>query len=63
VLAALVPLALALAGDSYVVLEKALQNAQLALFGALASVGCALVLWFVVPFLARRRTSESGDEV
>lgn len=61
VLAALVPLALGLAGDFYVVLETALQNAQLALFGALASVGCALVLWFVVPLLARRRTSESRN--
>jgi hypothetical protein len=65
VLAALVPLALALAGDFYIVLERALQNAQLALFGALSSVGCALILWFVVPLLARRRTraSRPGHEV
>jgi hypothetical protein len=63
VLAALVPLALALAGDLYVVLEKALQNAQFALFGALATVGCALVLWFGVPLLARRRTRASHATV
>jgi hypothetical protein len=59
VLAALVPLALALAGDSYVVLEKTLQNVQLALFGAVATVVCALLLWFVAPLLARRRDRAS----
>jgi uncharacterized protein DUF6328 len=59
VLAALVPLSLALAGDFYVVLEEALQNAQLAFFGALASVGGALGLWFAVPLLTARRTRAS----
>jgi hypothetical protein len=37
------------------VLEKALQNAQLAFFAAVATLVCALVLWFGVPLLARRR--------
>jgi hypothetical protein len=55
VLAALPPLALGLAGDFYVVLEKALKSAQLAFFGAVAMVIGAFVLWFGVPLLARRR--------
>jgi hypothetical protein len=55
VLAALPPLALGLAGDFYVVLEKALQSAQLAFVAAVATGVCTLALWFGVPLLARRR--------
>jgi H+/gluconate symporter-like permease len=55
VLAALVPLALGLAGVFYVVLDKVSENPALALAGALAVVVGALALWFGVPLIARER--------
>ena len=57
VLAALVPLALGLAGVFYVVLDKVSENPALALAGALALavVVGALALWFGVPLIARER--------
>ena len=54
VLAALVPLALGLAGVFYVVLEKVTENPALALTGALVAVGGSLALWFGVPLITRQ---------
>jgi len=56
VLGALVPLGLGLAGDLYVVLEKVSGSSGLALLGALAVVVGALLLWFALPLVARRRS-------
>ncbi len=55
VLGALVPLSLGLAGGLYVVLEKVSGRGGLALLGAAASAVGALLFWFGVPLLARRR--------
>jgi hypothetical protein len=60
VLAALVPLALGLAGEFYVVLGKVLQSSTQAWIGAGAALAAALILWFGVPLLARRRTRATG---
>ena len=57
VLAALVPLALGLAGDFYVVLEKVSGSGGLALAGAAAVAAGSLVLWFVVPVAGRRHAT------
>jgi hypothetical protein len=57
VLAALVPLALGLAGDYYVVLEKVSGSGALALAGAAAVAAASLTLWFVVPAAARRHAT------
>jgi hypothetical protein len=54
ILGALVPLALGLAGDFYVVLEQVSGGPALALAGALALTVGALALWFGVPMAARR---------
>lgn len=55
VLAALVPLALGLAGELFVGLEKVLHRPALAWAGAGTFVAAALILWFVVPLAARRK--------
>jgi hypothetical protein len=54
VLASLVPLALGLAGDLYVVLEKTLHEPQLAWIGAGVFMVITMLLWFSVPLLSRR---------
>jgi hypothetical protein len=55
ILAALVPLALGLAGDLYVVLAKISGRAAFAAGGAAAAVIGAYALWFGVPLAARSR--------
>jgi hypothetical protein len=61
--AALLPLALGMAGDSYVVLASTFGSAM---FGATASVlvlMCLLGLWFVWPLAARRRHGVSDGTI
>ncbi len=53
-IAAMVPLALGMAGDFYVVLALVGHSAPLALAGAAVLLAMFAVLWFAVPLLARR---------
>jgi hypothetical protein len=54
VLASLVPLALGLAADLYVVLEKTLHEPRLAWGGAGVFMAVAMLLWFGVPLVSRK---------
>ncbi len=57
VLLAMIPLALAVAADFYIVLQKVSGSSFVGLFGALAvAAGCA-VLWLVLPLSFRSRPS------
>jgi len=53
VVAALVPLALGLSGDFFVVVYKVTASQGVALTGALVVLGCCYGLWFALPVLRR----------
>lgn len=54
ILASLIPLSFALAGDLFVVLQRTMHSISLATAGALLTVAATLSLWFGLPLLARK---------
>ena len=62
VLAALVPLALGITGDCYVVLDKVLQSASVALAGSLAALVFFFGVWFGLTGLVRLGSTSTATQ-